>query len=225
MNIRASGRAALILAAALAMCIAGPLRATESEARTSETTERAATAPDRPVVLHKFVKRRHFRKFTSKTRKSAKFAAKARKAVEATPPDEKDIEAPMPASVANANAQLAPADGPAETAQTMAAKADDVLKMTGRTDGEPPVQTDATLQLVAADQLNDVDRAIDETAVVPDMATARINTPTISTPTTSAQVAASTDSTALDQTSLIGKIFIAFGGLLTLASAARMFIA
>ena len=35
----------------------------------------------------------------------------------------------------------------------------------------------------------------------------------------------STDDSAWGQTSLIGKIFIAFGGLLTLASAARMFMA
>ena len=32
-------------------------------------------------------------------------------------------------------------------------------------------------------------------------------------------------STTWDQTSLIGKIFIAFGALLTMASAARMFMA
>ena len=37
--------------------------------------------------------------------------------------------------------------------------------------------------------------------------------------------AVSTDDSAWSQTSLIGKIFIAFGGLLTLASAARMFMA
>jgi hypothetical protein len=33
------------------------------------------------------------------------------------------------------------------------------------------------------------------------------------------------DGSAWDQTSLIGKIFIGFGALLTMASAARMFIA
>ena len=40
-----------------------------------------------------------------------------------------------------------------------------------------------------------------------------------------APVMASTDDSTWGQTSLIGKIFIAFGGLLTLASAARMFMA
>jgi hypothetical protein len=38
-------------------------------------------------------------------------------------------------------------------------------------------------------------------------------------------VVTSRDNTAWDQTSLIGKVFIAFGGLLTMASAARMFMA
>ena len=37
--------------------------------------------------------------------------------------------------------------------------------------------------------------------------------------------AANNDSSTLDKTSLIGKIFIAFGALLTMASAARMFMA
>ena len=37
--------------------------------------------------------------------------------------------------------------------------------------------------------------------------------------------AANNDSSTLDKTSLVGKIFIAFGALLTMASAARMFMA
>ena len=36
---------------------------------------------------------------------------------------------------------------------------------------------------------------------------------------------AATESSTWDQTSLIGKIFIGFGALLTMASAARMFMA
>jgi hypothetical protein len=38
-------------------------------------------------------------------------------------------------------------------------------------------------------------------------------------------MASSNESTTLEQTSLIGKIFIGFGALLTMASAARMFMA
>ena len=40
-----------------------------------------------------------------------------------------------------------------------------------------------------------------------------------------AAAASSKEDSAWDQTSLIGKIFIAFGALLTMASAARMFMA
>ena len=38
-------------------------------------------------------------------------------------------------------------------------------------------------------------------------------------------LAAANDGSTWDETSLIGKIFIAFGALLTMASAARMFMA
>jgi hypothetical protein len=38
-------------------------------------------------------------------------------------------------------------------------------------------------------------------------------------------MASSNESSTWDQTSLIGKIFIGFGALLTMASAARMFMA
>jgi hypothetical protein len=51
------------------------------------------------------------------------------------------------------------------------------------------------------------------------MAAADIAAPPASSP------ALSKDGSAWDQTSLIGKIFIGFGALLTMASAARMFMA
>jgi hypothetical protein len=79
----------------------------------------------------------------------------------------------------------------------------------------------ASTELVAADQLNDVDRALsqsksDDKAPSPAPAMAVAQAPA---------AAASSDDSAWGQTSFIGKIFIAFGGLLTLASAARMFMA
>jgi hypothetical protein len=80
------------------------------------------------------------------------------------------------------------------------------------------------MEFVAADQLNDVDRALsdskseDKPAVAPTVAMAMAQAP-------AAVSAVSSSESAWDQTSLIGKIFIAFGGLLTLASAARMFMA
>ena len=71
--------------------------------------------------------------------------------------------------------------------------------------------------MVAADQLNDVDRGTvtDDKAPAPTLSMAVAQTP---------YTAGDIDST-WNQTSLIGKIFVAFGGLLTVASAARMFMA
>ena len=76
-------------------------------------------------------------------------------------------------------------------------------------------------ELVAADQLNDVDRALSEDKSEEKPAPA----PTVAMATAQAPAAVSSDDFTWDQTSLIGKIFIAFGGLLTMASAARMFMA
>ncbi|UZE47684.1 hypothetical protein ONR75_22710 [Rhodopseudomonas sp. P2A-2r] len=82
---------------------------------------------------------------------------------------------------------------------------------------------DPGAQVVAADQLNELDRAItdDKPALAGDKPALTLASATIDAPV----VVSQSNSTTLEQTSLIGKIFIAFGGLLTLASAARMFIA
>jgi hypothetical protein len=79
----------------------------------------------------------------------------------------------------------------------------------------------ADAQVVAADQLNDVDRALHE-GNPPALVLASADTPA-----TAPAMASSSgnDGSTWDQTSLIGKIFIGFGALLTMASAARMFMA
>ncbi|MCP4615855.1 MAG: hypothetical protein GY844_05415 [Bradyrhizobium sp.] len=78
-----------------------------------------------------------------------------------------------------------------------------------------------TIQLAEADQLNEVDKTLQE-AAPPSQTTVAV------APTRPAAVAAKpapSETSTWDQTSLIGKIFIAFGALLTIASAARMFMA
>ena len=217
MIITASRRSALILAAGLWLCVAGPMRATESDARTADSSAQADSA-GKPIALNKFAKPRHVHKAAVKPHKTDKPAAK----------DSADADAqPMPDAVANANAQL-PANPPAETQQSVAAKADAMLKgIGGVPDAAATAPPDSTAPMVAADQLNDLDRAIsDDKAVtagskVDDKPALTLAAATIDAPV---EVRPS-DSTTLDRTSLIGKIFIAFGGLLTLASAARMFIA
>jgi hypothetical protein len=77
-------------------------------------------------------------------------------------------------------------------------------------------------QVVASDQLNDVDRALHEdTPRQTTLAMASAEAPGASAP----PVTAGSESASSDQASLIGKIFIACGALLTLASAARLFMA
>lgn len=222
MTITASGRSALILAAGLWLCVAGPMRATESDARPADSSAKADSTPDKPIALNKFAKPRHARKAAVKPHKSDKAAANAAPKDTADAKDAadaKDNAAPIPDAVANANAQL-PANGPTETPQSVSAKADSVFKGIGGAADITEPAADAGAQIVAADQLNELDRAIsdDKTDAKPalTLASATIDGPV---------VVSQSNSATLDQTSLIGKIFIAFGGLLTLASAARMFIA
>ena len=76
-------------------------------------------------------------------------------------------------------------------------------------------------QVVANDQLNDADRALrEETPPSPPAAVVSNDAPTQRT-----IAMAGNDHSVWDETSLIGKVFIAFGTLLTIASAARMFMA
>ena len=86
-------------------------------------------------------------------------------------------------------------------------------------DAEAPADT----AVVAPDQLNEADRAL-HLQEAPATSTQTVALASTSRPATDGQ-AATSDSSTLDKTSLIGKIFIAFGALLTMASAARMFMA
>jgi hypothetical protein len=124
----------------------------------------------------------------------------------------------IPPSVANANAQLASADVPADSARAMTAKANTMLLAAVAADKPAEAEAPAEAVVVASDELNDVDRALQQTASTQTVALASAK------PATTTQ-ALGNDTSAWDQTSLIGKIFIAFGALLTMASAARMFMA
>ncbi len=124
----------------------------------------------------------------------------------------------IPPSVANANALLASADAPADSARAMTAKANTMLLAAAAADKPVEAQAPDEAAVVASDELNDVDRALQQTASTQTVALAAAK------PATPPQ-ASGNDNSPWDQTSLIGKIFIAFGALLTMASAARMFMA
>jgi hypothetical protein len=245
MNIKASGRSALIIAAGFWVCVSGPLQAAE-DADGGVTASRTETAAGPPVALNKFTKKSRHWKHVSSQRKSAKMAAgdsteraktsekkisQKTKTLEADAALNDDGSAPsLPPSVANANAQLAAADGSADSATALSSQARDRLQVMAANQSDPQAQPPAAnTELVAADELNDVDRALSENddkdkAAAPS-ATLAMAVAQAPAPAQPQAAAVSTDDSAWTQTSLIGKIFIAFGGLLTLASAARMFMA
>ena len=119
---------------------------------------------------------------------------------------------------------LPAADAPPDVAKGMSAamteKANTVLQAADKpAEAETPVEPGA----VAADQPNTFDRSL--TPSDQPAATTTQGVVLASTSRPSSEQAASNDSSTLDKTSMIGKIFIAVGALLTVASAARMFMA
>jgi hypothetical protein len=214
MTIKASGRSALILAAGfsvcLGVCFAGPSQAASAGAATASAT---------PVAL------KHHKKYAH--HKSGTLASTSDADTKAAPADatadDSDASPAIPPSVANANAELTASDSvPASNARAMTARAGNILQA-ATADAQPGAET----QVVSADQLNDVDRALQSTPAAPNQTPnqtmASADAP--AAPAAPVLASGSNDSSTWDQTSLIGKIFIGFGALLTMASAARMFMA
>jgi hypothetical protein len=75
-------------------------------------------------------------------------------------------------------------------------------------------------QMVAPNQLNDADRAASNDPFRTRTAAAELPIRRVAP-----IIVAASDSSVWDETSFVGKIFVLFGALLTIASAARMFIA
>jgi hypothetical protein len=166
-----------------------------------------------PLALNKYTKHSAHQGKSNAHRKSSKLAQKSsdkKDTATNVATDHRDNSSAIPPEVANANAQMATGDVPGGNARAMTARANDIVQAAPANPGDAQARADTPV--VAADQLNDVDRALHE-----------------SNPPAAATVAmapvASNESSTWDQTSLIGKIFIGFGALLTMASAARMFIA
>ena len=223
MTIKASGRSALILAAGLWIGFGiGFVR--PSLAATADTGANAAATPDNSAKHGSHHKKEAHRK----SDKAADKSAPDTKAAGATASDGGDKapavpSAQIPPTVANANAQLTPTDSPADSARAMSERVTNILQ--GIPDDSADAAPAAGSPVVAADQLNDVDRALHETTPPTTpvaLASADAPVPAIS-PT--AVAANTSDNSTWDETSLIGKIFIGFGALLTMASAARMFMA
>lgn len=221
MNSKASGRSALILATGLWIGFAGPsLAAGDTPASLKPDAAVSPTAADnsaKPAPRH--VKKSAHHKSGKEADKSAN--KQADDAANSAPVPSSQ----MPVSIANANAQLpttyaSAANTPAANAQAMSDRANSILQ--GAPGNSADAQSANSPAIVASDQLNDVDRALQATA--PPAAPLAFAS-AAATPASPPPAAASSDNSTWDQTSLIGKIFIGFGALLTMASAARMFIA
>ncbi len=215
MTIKASRHSALILAAGFLVCFSRALPATAAgdDSATASKSESATSGKSvRHVTRH--WKRYVHRKTTRVASKSSESGKAAERVADASnsPPE-------IPAFVANANAQMPSADALADRASAMTAKANTMLLASADKSTDPQAAADAPV--IASDQLNDVDRALQETPARQTVAMVSAAKPVAA----AAALAPADDSGTWDTTSLIGKIFIAFGALLTLASAARMFMA
>jgi hypothetical protein len=209
--IKASGRSALILATGLFVCFAGPSQAAPNATASSKSETAAGTTAESKKYTRQGS--RHWKKYAQ--RKFGKAALKSSTAKKTTDVADGDRSTTIPLSVANANAQLASAEAPADSARAMSAKANTMLLLAA--------DKTSDAQVVAPDQLNDVDRALQESKP-PTQTMAAAEAPAPS-PAPAKPAGASSSESTWDQTSLIGKIFIGFGALLTMASAARMFMA
>ena len=213
MTDKASGRSALILATGLFVCFAGPSPATAAATDSPVAASRPETATSGKSIKQTS---RHQKRDAHKSGKVVSKSSDPKKAAE------KDIAAAdgaleIPASVANANAELTSADAPADSARAMTAKASTMLLAAA---DKPAEAQGAAGAVVSSDQLNDVDRALQQNPANQTVAMVSAR----AAPAAQVLVSSSENST-WDQTSMIGKIFIAFGALLTMASAARMFMA
>jgi hypothetical protein len=255
MKSKAIGRAALIIAAGLCACLLGPLQPTPGVAAPA-ATEAASQDAAVPVAKKKAKRHARTAKKKAAPAKPSPAAEKPKDETRldgpkldsamASPEAKVDLAGGDLQSKAENNLQnlqsISPTGMPVSSAAlpTSVANANAQLLPVAATDGAPPItafpaasQDQAGTRaaddgnVVAPDEVNELDRAVDETPK-PTVMAATTPAPDAGSATTvgTAQVSSATSNDgAWDKASLIGKIFIAAGGLLTLASAARMFMA
>lgn len=253
MNIKASGRAALMVAATIWLWCAGPLQAQETTDTAQPATAQQAAAPNplqqlfgikpaapaateppaaepagRPIVLNKYrkISARHDRRHQAARtqRHGRKVAAEDKDASEAK------VEATRPAAVAGADntVPMTATDAGARSPGTAAPRPASAI-------AEASDTAKTETGVVASDELNEVDRAMTTQETIQGITQAAAQAEPASTlalatlappePVTTGQAATSDDTSSWARASLIGKIFIGFGGLLMLASVARMLMA
>jgi hypothetical protein len=199
MTVKTSAQSTLMVAGLL-LCCAGPSVAAGTAAAGTTLASPYASPYAMTIIAPNPRPRRP--KMAAHA-KPAKVALKPLAARKSPPADDADSPTAIPPSVANANAELTPTL-PVGSAPTSAAA-----------QAESPMV--ASTPVVSPDQPNDVNRAAQpSTLPTTAMMMASADTP----------VASGYDEPSnRDRTSLVGEIFIGIGVLLTLASAARMFMA
>lgn len=221
MTVKAS--AALILMTGLMVGFAAPMPATaagEDDAAVSRHETSSPPTSPRPAKQHAS------RKSSQTAKSDAAKKDESRKVNEGQTADAAaNSPSAVPPSLADANAQMttdAPADSARGLSAAMSDKANNVLQ--AASDQPADAAAPAESGVVASDQLNAFDRGL-QAAPIEQPVTQTVAIATVKPTLASTSQASSSDSSTLDKTSLIGKIFIAFGALLTVASAARMFMA
>ena len=221
MTIKAS--AALIFLATLVMGFAGALPATAADGENAVASKSESASAGKSV--------RHGSRSLKKRYAHRKSTRAAAKSDESKKTDEMQVadasgsaSAAIPPRIANANAQMTAADAPPDSAKGMSAAMSEKANTVLHAAADKPADAEAPAEagVIATDQLNSFDRSLNPSEQP--VATTSQTVVMASTSRPSSETAGS-DSSTLDKTSLIGKIFIAFGALLTMASAARMFMA
>jgi len=242
MKIKASAGSALILAAGLLCFAAAPPATAAGQDSDTAKSESATSDKSAKQETRSLKKRDAHRKHTRAASKSADTKSAEAKSAETKSAETKKTEEQqvadaggtttpaIPDWVANAKAQMMSTDAAPDGAKAMSAamseKANTVLQEA--TDKPADAQAaSADGAAVATDQLSDADRAL-HLQETPSTQTDSAQTVAMASAKPASEnpaQAANNDSSTLDKTSLIGKVFIAFGALLTMASAARMFMA
>jgi hypothetical protein len=222
--MKASGRAALVALAGLLMLFGASVQAAPSSESTKQDGASKQADTVKPGKQRRHSSRRHTdSKTAQKSDDKTDKAGATPQADEAKVSNKASTDVPassqMPPEVANANAQLAAAGAPpAAAASAMTDRANDNVQASA----DSPAAPGAENQVVPPDQLNDLDRALQQDNPPAQKA---VVAATDAQPRPAPMMASSQPNSAWDQSSLIGKIFIGVGTLLTLASAARMFMA
>lgn len=234
MQLRAFWRL-LIAATAVVFLFGGPTQA--------QTAASAQASAGKPLALGKYVKHRsrHVRKSATRSshhssKKTARKSSASRRSAKAKSSADSARNNDAKDSAKTASVRKA--------AEQLSAVADARAEL--KSDDQQPPATPVNEMIPAAAATPEVSRAqtltdLDKAAMAATTLDTSIKPPTAATPVKMVSASAAEPSAypaasqavsnhddvgdTWDKTSLIGKIFVAFGGLLTLASAARMFMA